>query len=383
MTISTVTANADRPMIGKDHYVILDGLRGVASLLVVVFHLFEAYAGGSAQRQIINHGYLAVDFFFVLSGFVVAYAYDDRWGRLTQLDFYKRRLIRLQPMIIMGTMIGVLLFYFGAGPTFPKIAAATPVQVLGIALLGLVMIPLPKALDIRGWDETYPLNGPAWSLMYEYIANILYAVGVRKLSNRALAIVVALAGAAMVQLIVFGSRGDLIGGWSLDAEGIRLGMTRVMYPFFAGVLLMRLGWRVRIGGAFGVCSLLLLVALGLPRFGGTTHLWLNGLYESLCVILVFPLIVAIGAGDRQVDGPTLRIARFFGEMSYPLYITHYPLMYLYTAWVVERHVAPVQGAIVGAGVLIVSAIIAYISLKAYDEPLRRWLSTITSGRSRA
>jgi peptidoglycan/LPS O-acetylase OafA/YrhL len=378
MTISTVTANVDQRMIGKGHYVILDGLRGVASVLVVVFHLFEAYACGSAQKQIINHGYLAVDFFFVLSGFVVAYAYDDRWGQLTQWDFYKRRLIRLQPMIIMGTLIGVLLFYFGAGPTFPKIASATSMQVFGIALLGLVMIPLPKAFDIRGWDETYPLNGPAWSLMYEYIANILYALGLRKLSNRALAVVVALAGAAMVQLTVFGSRGDLIGGWSFDADGIRLGMTRVMYPFFAGVLLMRLGWRVRIGGAFGVCSLLLLVALGLPRFGGTAHLWLNGLYEALCVILLFPLIVAIGAGDKQVDGPTLRIARFFGEMSYPLYITHYPLMYLYTAWVVERHIAPMQGAIVGAGVLIVSVILAYISLKAYDEPLRRWLGKIAA-----
>jgi len=370
--------SASPPVTAKDHYVILDGLRGVASLVVVVFHLCEAFAGGSAQTQIINHGYLAVDFFFVLSGFVVAYAYDDRWGRLTFADFCKRRLIRLQPMIVLGTLIGVVLFYFGAGPTFPKIAAATPVQVGLVALLGLVMIPLPKAFDIRGWDETYPLNGPAWSLFYEYIANLLYAAGLRKLSNRALAIMVGLAAVAVVDWTVFGSRGDLVGGWSLDADGIRLGMTRVMYPFFAGVLLMRLGWRVRIGGAFGICSLLLLVALGLPRLGGTGHLWLNGLYESLCVIVLFPVIVAIGAGDRQVDGFGLRIARFFGDLSYPLYITHYPLMYLYTAWVVDHHIAPLQGAIVGAVVLIVSVGVAWISLKACDEPLRRWLTGKTS-----
>jgi peptidoglycan/LPS O-acetylase OafA/YrhL len=95
----------------KGHYQILDGLRGVASLFVVAFHIFETYADGDRFKQIINHGYLAVDFFFVLSGFVVAYAYDDRWGKMTQWDFYKRRLIRLQPMVIAGSVIGALFFY--------------------------------------------------------------------------------------------------------------------------------------------------------------------------------------------------------------------------------------------------------------------------------
>ncbi len=97
----------------KPHYAILDGLRGVASLVVVAFHLFEAHAASHAD-QIINHGYLAVDFFFVLSGFVIGYAYDDRWGRMTYRDFFKRRLIRLHPMVVMGMLIGAAAFYFGA-----------------------------------------------------------------------------------------------------------------------------------------------------------------------------------------------------------------------------------------------------------------------------
>ena len=75
----------------KNHYQILDGLRGVASVFVIIFHVFETFTGGNRFIQILNHGYLAVDFFFLLSGFVVAYAYDDRWGQLTQWDFYKRR----------------------------------------------------------------------------------------------------------------------------------------------------------------------------------------------------------------------------------------------------------------------------------------------------
>ena len=86
----------------KPKYEILDGLRGVAAMLVVAFHLFETYSKGPAF-QIINHGYLAVDFFFVLSGFVIGYAYDDRWGKsLTLKNFFKRRLIRLHPMVVMG-----------------------------------------------------------------------------------------------------------------------------------------------------------------------------------------------------------------------------------------------------------------------------------------
>jgi peptidoglycan/LPS O-acetylase OafA/YrhL len=346
----------------------------VASLLVVVFHLFEAFAGGSAQKQIINHGYLAVDFFFVLSGFVVAYAYDDRWGRLTAWDFYKRRLIRLQPMILVGTVIGGLLFFLGKGPTFPKIAETSLLHMLGIGALGLVMIPLPKPMDIRGWDETYPLNGPAWSLSYEYLANVLYAAVLRKWSNGALALLVAASGGAMAAYLLLGDRGDLIGGWSLDAQGVQLGLTRVMYPFFAGVLLMRLGWRLRVSASFALCSVLLLVALALPRFGGVEHVWRNGLYEAFCVIALFPAIVAIGAGAQDLGGVSLRIARFFGELSYPLYITHYPLMYLYTAWVVEQHVTPAQGAVAGAGVMVISVSLAYLCLKFYDIPLRRWLS---------
>ncbi|HWW28125.1 MAG TPA: acyltransferase [Caulobacter sp.] len=358
----------------KDHYVILDGLRGVASLMVVVFHLFEVYAGGNPQKQIVNHGYLAVDFFFLLSGFVVAYAYDDRWaGSMSPWEFYKRRLVRLQPMIIMGSLIGAALVAFQHSSVFPKLEAASAWQIVAVMLLGCLMIPLTPSAEIRGWTEIYPLNGPAWSLFYEYVANVLYAIGVRKLSNRALGILVALAALALVHLLVFGSRGDVIGGWALDAGGIRIGLTRVLFPFFAGVLLMRLGRRIKVGGAFAVCSLLLVVALALPRFGGTERLWVNGLYEALCVIVLFPLIVMIGAGEKSVDGPSVRIARFFGDLSYPLYITHYPLIYIYTGWVVDKKVPPAQGALVGVGVFLAAIAIAYACLKLYDEPARRWL----------
>ena len=105
----------------KQHYEILDGLRGVAALIVVIYHLGETYASSSAGVVFPNHGYLAVDFFFMLSGFVVGYAYDDRWGSMSTWAFFKRRIVRLHPMVIAGTLIGAAFYYFGAGDVFPII----------------------------------------------------------------------------------------------------------------------------------------------------------------------------------------------------------------------------------------------------------------------
>lgn len=97
----------------KPHYPLLDGLRGVAAFIVVWYHIFEGFqfAGGKPTIDFINHGYLAVDFFFILSGFVIGYAYDDRWGKtLTLGGFFRRRLIRLHPMVVMGATIGLISF---------------------------------------------------------------------------------------------------------------------------------------------------------------------------------------------------------------------------------------------------------------------------------
>lgn len=370
---SPVTAtDADAP--AKRHFVVLDGLRGVAALTVVVFHLFEAYAANDPQRQIVNHGYLAVDFFFLLSGFVVAYAYDDRWGSMTTREFFVHRLIRLQPMVIAGMLIGAVTLPLQHWSIYPKLDGVTLPTVLAVLLLGCTLLPLPKSADIRGWDELHPLNGPAWSLFYEYLANIAYATGLRHVSNRVLALLVVVAAAATVQLLVFGPRGDLIGGWALDAMGIRIGLTRVAFPFLAGVLLMRLGLRVRSRQAFAIASVLLVAALALPRIGGPERLWLNGAYEAACVILLFPLIVAIGAGEQRAQGAAIRVARVLGDLSYPLYITHYPLIYIYTGWVVDRKVPAATGALVGAGVLALALAIAWACLTRYDQPVRRALA---------
>src|SRR6059058_2255738 len=152
----------------KRHYKTLDGLRGVAAVTVVVFHIFETFSGGDHTRQIINHGYLAVDFFFVLSGFVIGYAYDDRWGKMSLGEFFKRRLIRLHPMIIIGMLIGAVTFYFQDSSAFPMIHHVPLGKLLLVMLIGCTLIPVGQSLDIRGWGEMHPLDGPAWTLFFEY-----------------------------------------------------------------------------------------------------------------------------------------------------------------------------------------------------------------------
>lgn len=138
----------------KPRYEILDGLRGVASILVMFFHFSMAYNFSRTETPL-GHISMAVDFFFLLSGYVIGYAYDDRWGSMGVWGFCKRRLVRLHPMIVMGTLVGTVLFYFTdsfePGDHSSHLVDQTPVgMLLLITLLGMLLIPTPKSLDIRG-----------------------------------------------------------------------------------------------------------------------------------------------------------------------------------------------------------------------------------------
>lgn len=358
----------------KPHYEILDGLRGVAAFMVILFHFFETHAGGSHITQIINHGYLAVDFFFMLSGFVIGYAYDDRWKCMNVATFFKRRFIRLHPMVIMGSIIGAIFYYFQEAPCFPPIEHTTVGTMLLVMLLGCTLLPLPVKWDIRGWTEMHPLNGPAWSLYYEYIGNILYALVVRKFSKLALTFLVIVAGCFTVYRCFTAPAGDIVGGWALTWEQQYVGLVRLMYPFFAGLLLSRLGWLIRIKRhTFGWCSLILIVLLSIPRIGGEAHYWMNGLYESFCILFIFPVIVSMGAGGKVTGKYSIAICKFLGNISYPIYITHYPLIYTYTAWVSKNNASIVEGIPYMILIILGSIGLAYACLKLYDEPLRKYL----------
>nr|WP_321408408.1 acyltransferase [uncultured Carboxylicivirga sp.] len=365
----------------KKHYKILDGLRGVAAIIVVAFHILETFTGGDHSKQIINHGYLAVDFFFVLSGFVIGYAYDDRWQKMTLGGFFKRRLIRLHPMIIIGMIIGALTFYFQDSSFFPVISETPVWKMLLVMIIGFTLIPVGHSMDIRGWTEMHPLNGPAWSLFFEYVGNILYALFIRKLSNKILALLVFIAGTALIHLAVTSPHGDVIGGWSIDATQLRIGFTRLLYPFLAGLLLSRIVKPGQYKNVFFWSSLILVVVFSIPRVGNPEQVWINGLYDSLSIIFVFPLVVYIGASGEIKGKMASKISRFLGDISYPLYIIHYPFIYMYMAWIAKNQdfidSAPLGKTtmiLISISVLLVTVALAYALFKLYDVPVRKWLT---------
>lgn len=356
----------------KPHYDLLDGLRGVAALTVVCFHLFEAYATSHLDQRI-NHGYLAVDFFFILSGFVVGYAYDDRWTKMTVREFLTRRLVRLQPMAVIGALIGAVMFYTQGCPVWD--VSAVPVAMLLVAtLMNAFMIPATPGAEIRGVGEMYPLNGPAWSLFFEYIGNVLYALFIRRLSTRALAVLVAAAGCGLAVFSVWGPLGDICVGFSLTGENIVGGSLRLLFAFPAGLLLSRVFRPVRVRGAFWIGTMAVVALASVPRIGGSEHLWMNGVYDALCAVVLFPLIVWIGASGKTTDRVTSRICKFLGDISYPLYMVHYPFIYLYYAWVKNENLTFGQ-SLPGAAALVAGSVaLAWLCLRFYDEPVRRFLS---------
>lgn len=359
----------------KPHYEILDGLRGVAALLVVLFHVFEVHSHGDHSKQIINHGYLAVDFFFLLSGYVISYAYDDRWSKMTLKDFFKRRIIRLHPMIIIGSIIGAILFYFqdSQGLGWGGIHEVPVWTMLLVMLIGFTLIPVGKGLDIRGWSEMHPLNGPAWSLFYEYIANIVYALFLRRVSKIILATLVLVAAGVTIHYALTNSNGDIIGGWSVDSTQLRIGFTRLAFPFLAGMLLAKTAKLYYTKHAFLTASLLLVVLFSIPRLGGSENIWMNGLYECFCLIIMFPLIVWLGAGGKVNGKKASKICKFLGDISYPIYITHFPIVYVYMAWVTNNNLSLEQSWHIGLLCAIISILVAYISMRFYDIPVREWL----------
>lgn len=355
----------------KPHYTVLDGLRGVAAITVVCFHIFEAFATSHLDQRI-NHGYLAVDFFFMLSGFVVGYAYDDRWRTMTTMDFIKRRIIRLHPMVVMGAIIGALMFY-SQGCSVWDVSKVTVSALLLAMVLNALLIPALPGHEVRGLGEMFPLNGPSWSLFFEYIGNILYVLIIRKFSTKALGGLVVAAACGLAVFAIWGPLGDICAGFSLTGMEFTAGSLRLLFSFTAGLFLSRVFKPVRIKGAFWICSIILVSLLAIPRIGGAENLWMNGLYDTLCCVLVFPLLVVLGASGKGGIF-TNKLSKFLGDISYPLYMVHYPFIYLYYAWVKNENLSFEESLPGAAAVVIGSIVLAYICLKLFDIPVRKYLT---------
>ncbi len=364
----------------KPHYHILDGLRGAAALMVVWYHVFEgfAFAEGSAI-DVFNHGYLAVDFFFMLSGFVISYAYDDRWNKMSMGDFFKRRLVRLHPMIVMGAIIGLVTFLLGGCMKWD--GSVTPMSGVALAFfLTCCFIPAwPGAMhEVRGNGEMFPLNGPAWSLFFEYIGNICYALFIRRFSTKVLAVWTAILGVIYTWFAIFNVSGyESVGvGWTImDNVNIFGGLLRMMFPFSLGMLLARNFKPTRVRGIFWIAIAVLFALFSVPFFPSVNGICVNGIFEMCCIMLIFPSLVWLGASGVTSDKTSTGICKFLGDISYPLYIVHYPVMYLFYAWLIKNQLYTLgETWQVVACVYATNVLLAFAALKLYDEPVRKWLT---------
>lgn len=341
----------------KLHFEILDGLRGVAALAVVIFHFME-WVFPDFSKNFIAHGFLAVDFFFCLSGFVIGYAYDDRIRTIGTGNFLKRRLIRLQPLVVLGSVLGLLSFFFD--PFAPQTAFdAGKLALLFVCSLFLVPAPFME----ERFFNLFSFNAPAWSLFWEYIANILYALFLYRLGRRSLGalLIVAALGISLVSY----NAGNLLGGWSKDT--FLDGGARVAYSFLAGLFLYRSNWIIKNRLGFAGLAILLLLAFIMPW-----SQW-NWLSESVVVLFYFPLLVSLGAG-ASLSFKSKKICAFSGSISYPLYMTHYAAIWIFGNYFTYKKPTTIElSLIILAGVIFMVAF-AYLTMKLYDIPVRKYLS---------
>lgn len=354
----------------KSHYQVLDGLRGTAAFSILMFHIWEMMVPDLAHNPM-AHTFLGVDFFFALSGFVLGHAYDARLsapagarGTLTLPDFFKRRLIRLHPMVIAALAIGVTVYLLDPFVGGPRINEKFPLWIFSVSVaLSLLLLPTPNVPNTFG--ETHSLNGPSWTLFQEYIANVLYGLYGRRMALRLHIVLCVVSAAALV--VTAQHLGDLSHGWGWKRFWVA--PVRLACPFLMGLLVYRLRLRITVPQPFLVLSLVLVAIFVAPLLGK-----FNGLFEAGCIILVFPVMLAMGAGVTKLEGAIGALCRFMGELSYPVYIIHYPFIYLFAHWMWSAHPGPMRLRLMMTGLPLGIVILAYVLLRWYDRPVRAWLT---------
>ena len=297
-------ANADlRATSSHGRFAVMDGLRGIAALAVVLLHSF-------LSRGLVPNGQLAVDFFFILSGFVIAYSYEPKLQTaMNSTEFLLSRFIRLYPMVFMGAVGGVIIALIH---NKTNLADAYPLQsIFASGGLSLAVLPyLGSAIS----NKAFSFNPPLWSLFFEVVANLVYIATWRRLSVPVLA-VLTLAG--IVGVVYFGP----LGGGS--KETIVAGLPRVVAGFFGGVLLFRLrvqGLLPKIRANIFVLGAVILVIFCLPYdIGGAA-------YIPAFVILWLVVVGAVNARPSRSD----RVSEFLGDVSYPVYLVHWLTLYVFT-----------------------------------------------------
>lgn len=361
----------------KPRYEVFDGFRGVAAYAVVFFHLSSKFS---------PHGFLAVDFFYILSGYVISYAYDEKWDRMSLSHFYKRRLIRLHPMIVFGHILGIFGIFLHANMGIDELFQPTLASKISIwkfflsFFLGFFLLPTPSIINPFKNNMMFPFNS-IWTLFYEYIGNILYSLIFRFCKTLILGILCVLSALLTINyalninafnLLEIRKKYTMNGGNHFDFSSFIIGFTRLFYPLLIGMFLRRLGWKIKIPFAFWIGSIILIIIFFLPALN--TPVIGRGIYELICVLLIFPIIILIGAGSSSLDDSNI-VCKFLGDISYPLFASHYPtLLILKDLAQKEKNKKMFNYVISIIGMIILVTFIAYSIVTLLEIPIRKWLS---------
>lgn len=351
----------------KPHFEILNGLRGLAAIVVVIFHFMEIIIHDFSEN-FLSHGYLAVDFFFCLSGFVVAYAYDNRIESMGLKTFIKFRLIRLQPLVVIGSVLGLLTFLFDPYSDLYTVYGFKETALLFIT--SMFLIPYPVVSE--RYFNLFNLNAPSWSLFWEYVANFIYAMVLYKATKPMLKILVVLTA---IGLFLLGwNTGNLLGGWS--GGTFFEGLARISFSFLMGMVILRCNWIIKNKLGLMGLSVLLMLAFLTPH----NEQW-NGLVDPIIVVFYFPLIVALGAG-ATLSRKFNKINTFSGDISYPLYMTHYPFMWVFAGYVVVEEPTMAELSLLIPICVLLLIGLAYLVSEFLDFPIRNYLKDQMKARAK-
>ena len=341
-------------------YYLLDGLRGVAAAAVLLHHIATPFAANA-----LSHAPLAVDFFFCLSGFVIAHAYEARLSsEMTPLAFLKVRLVRLYPLIVLGTAIGAMVLFAkstqGGGSSIGDF----------ILTVGLTLLLVPSHLiGGVGNGAAFPLNTPAWSLTVEVVANGVYAATLPWLSGWRLWIPVILGALLLITM-------EGVPGWASGSETwaqMYRGYGRVVYSIYMGVMIARLRSGRKIYER-PVLALTLCAILAGLLFSPTINR--EDLFRIFCVIVAFPTLIWIGSGVEFARARS--IMALAGDMSYPVYILHFPVVRAFANF--YRTHAVTGANLAGLVCLEIATItaVSYMAISIYDPVARRALRKLIS-----
>ena len=350
----------------QQHFLMLDGLRGVAAISVAIYHACIIFHG----TQLLPKAFLAVDFFFLLSGIVVAHAYERRLKQGRIREYFERRIVRLYPMILVGALLGMSVVSSSPG--------ARGLSVGTLAYLGLsavLCLPILKANVYPGSHSIAPVNGPSWSLFFEIFVNAVYGLVAKRLTNTIL-VTVLLAAFIAEAIGILRFNGLNFGDY---VETFEWGLVRVIFPFFMGVLINRT-FAARKFPMSATAPLILAIAL-VATFLPTSRNW-DAVGELVAVAVIYPGVIVL-AMRVVVSSRQGRVLAWLGAVSYPVYAIHVPLFMwlsrLQRATASRVQVSPHWWIVLSVPIAIVCA---WAILSIYDLPVREMLTSRMKRHSR-